>query len=85
MKPSASALKTQTNGGSDTNHSLFPEIDAHGGDKFGVELVVGVAVEEGGLAHSGVSQSQEFDQIVVISIGHSAAGAEPAEQTMRGY
>lgn len=37
-----------------TYHSLFPEVNADCGDELGVELVVCVSVQEGGLAHAGV-------------------------------
>ena len=57
-----------------THHSLLPEVDAHGGGELAVELAVGVSVEEGGLAHPRVSQRQQFDQIVVVTVdGHCAS------------
>lgn len=37
-----------------THHSLFPEVYSHCGGELAVELVVGVPVEESGLAHSRV-------------------------------
>lgn len=57
--------------GSRTHHSLFPEVNANRGDKFGVELVVCVSVQEGGLPHTGVPQGKELYKEVIIPISHS--------------
>lgn len=65
------------------HHSLFPEVDAHRGDELGVELVVGVAVEEGGLPHAGVAQRQQLDQVVVIPISHSGDRKKPEREKER--
>lgn len=56
-----------------THHSLFPEVDAHRGCELSVELAVGVPVQEGGLSHARVPQSQQLDQVVVVPVGHRAA------------
>ena len=39
----------------------------------GVEGVLGVSVEEAGLPHPGVAQSQELDQVVVV---HLSSGSQ---------
>lgn len=53
------------------HHSLFPEVDADCGDELGVELVVCVAVQEGGLPNTRVPQGKELYQVVIIPISHS--------------
>lgn len=62
-----------------THHPLFPEVDADSGDELGVELVVRVAVQEGGLPHARVPQGQELYQVVIIPISHSEDFCRPAE------
>lgn len=52
-----------------THQSLFPEVDAHSGDKLLLEDSLGVVVEEAGLAHPRVPQSQELYQVVVVFPG----------------
>jgi len=49
-----------------THQPLFPEIDAHRGDEFVVENIVGILKEEAGFSNAGVAQSQELQQIVVV-------------------
>lgn len=63
-----------------THHSLFPEVDADCGDELGVELVVRVAVEEGGLPNTGVPQGKELYKVVIIPISHSDGHKEHLEK-----
>lgn len=56
-----------------THQPFFPEVDAHRGGELAVELVVGVPVQEGGLAHPGVAECQQLDEIVIVPLGHGAA------------
>lgn len=46
--------------------SLLAEVDAHGGDELAIEGRVGILVEEASLAHAGVAQRQELDEVVVV-------------------
>lgn len=62
------------------HHSLFPEVDADCGDELGVELVVCVAVQEGGLANTGVPQGKELYQVVIIPISHSEGHEDHLEE-----
>lgn len=64
-----------------THHSLFPEVNTDCGDELGVELVVRVAIEEGGLPNTGVPQGEELYKVVVIPISHSDGHKEHLEKT----
>lgn len=66
-----------------THHSLFPEVDADCGDELGVELVVCVSVQEGGLPHAGVPQGKELYKVVIIPISHSDDRNKPVENRQR--
>lgn len=49
-----------------THQPLFPEVNAHSGDELLLEDSLSVVVEEAGLAHPRVPQSQELYQVVII-------------------
>lgn len=60
-----------------THHSLLPEVNPHCAGELAVELVVRVPVEEGGLAHSRVAQSQQLNQVVIIPVSHRCQPSAP--------
>lgn len=63
-----------------THHSLFPEVNADCGDELGVELVVCISVQEGGLPHAGVPQGKELYKVVIIPISHSDGHEEHLQE-----
>lgn len=57
-----------------SHQPLLPKVDANGRYELRVEPSVCVLIEQAGLAHAGVTEHQELEQIVVINVGgrHSA-------------
>lgn len=55
-----------------TYHSFFPKIYPYCRDEFWIEFVIGVSVQERCFSNPRVSKGQEFDQIIIVSISHSA-------------
>lgn len=55
-----------------TYHSFFPKVYPYRRDEFGIKFVIGVSVQERCFSNPRVSEGQEFDQIIVVSISHSA-------------
>ena len=43
------------------------EVDADGGEVALCEFVVGESMEQGGFAHGGVADDDDFEQVVVLS------------------
>lgn len=74
--------RTISAGGSDstTHQSLLAEVDAHRGDELRVEASVRVLVEQAGLAHAGVAQHEELEQVIVVNVGcrHCASSSSAA-------
>lgn len=68
-----------------THHSLFPEVNAHCGCELAVELVVSVPVEESGLSHPRVPQSQQLDQIVIVPVSHGDAECSTCHSSNHSY
>lgn len=67
----------------ETHHTLFSKVDAYCRDELWVELVVCVSIQQSGLSNPRISEGQEFDQIVIVPISHSADLDEPANQEKR--
>lgn len=63
-----------------THHSFFPKVYPYRRDEFGIKLVIGVSVQERRFPDPRVSEGQEFDQVIVVSISHSANLEEPMER-----
>lgn len=61
-----------------THHTFFPEVYPYSGDKLGIEFIVCVSIKKCRLPHPRISKGQEFDQIVIVPIGHSDGLGRPA-------
>jgi len=55
-------------------HGLDLEVDAHGADEGRGEGVVGVAEQEGGLAHAAVADDQQLEHVVEVLVGRVLLG-----------
>lgn len=55
-----------------TYHSFFPKIYPYCRDEFWIKFVIGVSVQERCFSNPRVSKGQELDQIIIVSISHSA-------------